>query len=94
MLYVHLTYGHNSLTIDLVILFSASSGFPKHLQNEPFYNDNISKSLTYTIGCQLVSIIPQPDDYACPICMCKCERTFWCSYYFCPLSSKQTSSLT
>ncbi|KAG0054494.1 hypothetical protein BGZ83_011088 [Gryganskiella cystojenkinii] len=50
---------------------TASSGFPKHLQNEPFYNDNISKSLTYTIGCQLVSIIPQPDDYACPICMCK-----------------------
>ncbi|KAK3811163.1 MAG: SPX domain-containing protein, partial [Benniella sp.] len=63
---------------------TASSGFPKHLQNEPFYNDNISKSLTYTIGTQLLSIIPQPDDYSCPICMSvawkpirlKCQHVF------------------
>ncbi|KAF9436314.1 hypothetical protein BGZ76_004313 [Entomortierella beljakovae] len=48
---------------------SASSGYPRYLQNEPFYNDNISRSLTYTIGNQLISIIPQPDDYSCPICM-------------------------
>ncbi|KAF9924101.1 hypothetical protein FBU30_005865 [Linnemannia zychae] len=47
-------------------------------------SDNISKSLTYTIGNQLVSIIPQPDDYACPICMSvawkpirlKCKHVF------------------
>ncbi|KAF9332879.1 hypothetical protein BG006_004242 [Podila minutissima] len=63
----------------------ASSGFPKHLQNEPFYNDNISKSLTYTIGCQLVSIIPQPDDYACPICMSVAWKPIRlnCSHVFC-----------
>ncbi|KAF8937514.1 hypothetical protein BGZ47_009027 [Haplosporangium gracile] len=57
---------------------SASLGFPKHLQNEPFYSDNISKSLTYTIGNQLVSIIPQPDDYACPICMSQRKRMVHC----------------
>ncbi|KAG0086611.1 hypothetical protein BGZ93_006736 [Podila epicladia] len=63
----------------------ASSGFPKHLQNEPFYNDNISKSLTYTIGCQLVSIIPQPDDYACPICMSVAWKPIRlnCGHVFC-----------
>ncbi|CAO3565762.1 unnamed protein product [Mortierella alpina] len=64
---------------------TASSGFPKHLQNEPFYNDNISKSLTYTIGNQLVSIIPQPDDYACPICMSVAWKPIRlnCSHVFC-----------
>ncbi|KAG0026406.1 hypothetical protein BGZ82_009480 [Podila clonocystis] len=63
----------------------ASSGFPKHLQNEPFYNDNISKSLTYTIGCQLISIIPQPDDYACPICMSVAWKPIRlnCGHVFC-----------
>ncbi|KAF9213696.1 hypothetical protein BGZ59_004959 [Podila verticillata] len=63
----------------------ASSGFPKHLQNKPFYNDNISKSLTYTIGCQLVSIIPQPDDYACPICMSVAWKPIRlnCGHVFC-----------
>ncbi|KAG0375580.1 hypothetical protein BGX24_008923 [Mortierella sp. AD032] len=64
---------------------SASLGFPKHLQNEPFYNDNISKSLTYTIGNQLVSIIPQPDDYACPICMSVAWKPIRlnCKHVFC-----------
>ncbi|KAF9081118.1 hypothetical protein BGX23_001289 [Mortierella sp. AD031] len=64
---------------------SASSGFPKHLQNEPFYSDNISKSLTYTIGNQLVSIIPQPDDYACPICMSVAWKPIRlnCKHVFC-----------
>ncbi len=64
---------------------SASSGFPKHLQNEPFYNDNISKSLTYTIGNQLISIIPQPDDYACPICMSVAWKPIRlnCNHVFC-----------
>ncbi|KAG0365723.1 SPX domain-containing protein [Gamsiella multidivaricata] len=64
---------------------TASSGFPKHLQNEPFYTDNISKSLTYTIGNQLVSIIPQPDDYSCPICMSVAWKPIRlrCKHVFC-----------
>ncbi|KAI1319374.1 hypothetical protein EDD11_004240 [Mortierella claussenii] len=64
---------------------TASAGFPKHLQNEPFYNDNISKSLTYTIGNQLLSIIPQPDDYACPICMSVAWKPIRlrCKHVFC-----------
>ncbi|KAF9133320.1 hypothetical protein BGW39_010024 [Mortierella sp. 14UC] len=64
---------------------SASLGFPKHLQNEPFYSDNISKSLTYTIGNQLISIIPQPDDYACPICMSVAWKPIRlnCKHVFC-----------
>ncbi|KAF9916915.1 hypothetical protein BX616_002447 [Lobosporangium transversale] len=64
---------------------TASSGFPKHLQNEPFYSDNISKSLTYTIGTQLLSIIPQPDDYSCPICMSVAWKPIRlrCQHVFC-----------
>ncbi|KAF9976717.1 hypothetical protein BGZ73_008024 [Actinomortierella ambigua] len=64
---------------------TASAGFPKHLQNEPFYNDNLSKALTYTIGCQLVSIIPQPDDYLCPICMAVAWKPIRlnCNHVFC-----------
>ncbi|KAG9065339.1 hypothetical protein KI688_002664 [Linnemannia hyalina] len=64
---------------------SASLGFPKHLQNEPFYSDNISKSLTYTIGNQLISIIPQPDDYSCPICMSVAWKPIRlnCKHVFC-----------
>ncbi|KAG0313412.1 hypothetical protein BGZ99_008906 [Dissophora globulifera] len=64
---------------------TASSGFPKHLQNEPFYSDNISKSLTYTIGNQLLTIIPQPDDYSCPICMSVAWKPIRlrCNHVFC-----------
>ncbi|KAG0243468.1 SPX domain-containing protein [Mortierella sp. GBAus27b] len=64
---------------------TASSGFPKHLHNEAFYNDNISKALTFTIGTQLLSIIPQPDDYACPICMAVAWKPIRlnCSHVFC-----------
>ncbi|KAF9925279.1 hypothetical protein BGZ65_007862 [Modicella reniformis] len=64
---------------------TASFDFPKHLQNEPFYNDNISKSLTYTIANQLLSIIPQPDDYACPICMSVAWKPIRlkCTHVFC-----------
>ncbi|KAG0239675.1 hypothetical protein BGW41_007558 [Actinomortierella wolfii] len=64
---------------------TASAGFPKHLQNEPFYNDSLSKALTYTIGCQLVSIIPQPDDYLCPICMAVAWKPIRlnCNHVFC-----------
>ncbi|KAF9537327.1 hypothetical protein EC957_008474 [Mortierella hygrophila] len=64
---------------------TATSWFPKHLQHEPFYNNCISKAITYTIECQLLSIIPQPDDYACPICMGIAWKPIRlnCSHVFC-----------
>ncbi|KAF9431615.1 hypothetical protein BGZ76_000073 [Entomortierella beljakovae] len=64
---------------------TASSGFSKHLQHEPFYNSCISRAITYIIECQLLSIIPQPDDYACPICMAIAWMPIRlnCSHVFC-----------
>ncbi|KAF9572946.1 hypothetical protein EC968_009252 [Mortierella alpina] len=66
-------------------LLSASIGFLKYLQSEPFYHSCISKALTYTIGCQLVAVVPQPDDYACPICTSVAWKPIRlnCNHVFC-----------
>lgn len=46
----------------------ASEGFPKFTADETFFKDNIARSLVFQISSRLLTVIPNPDDYACPIC--------------------------
>ncbi|KAJ3299116.1 ATP-binding cassette sub- A member 1 [Borealophlyctis nickersoniae] len=47
---------------------TASSGFPLLLSRHHFFTSNIARMLVFAIQERLVTIVPQPDDYGCPIC--------------------------
>jgi len=46
----------------------ASEGFPKFARDESFFKDNIVRSLVFQISSQLLTVIPNPEEYFCPIC--------------------------
>jgi len=46
----------------------ASEGFPKFARDETFFKDNIVRSLVYQISSRLLTVIPNPEEYYCPIC--------------------------
>lgn len=46
----------------------ASEGFPKFATDETFFKDNIARSLVFQISTRLLTVIPNPEEYACPIC--------------------------
>jgi len=46
----------------------ASEGFPKFARDEAFFNDDIVRSLIYQISSRLLTVIPNPEEYYCPIC--------------------------
>ncbi|ORX53358.1 hypothetical protein BCR36DRAFT_24993 [Piromyces finnis] len=46
----------------------ASEGFPKFACDETFFKDNIVRSLVYQISSRLLTVIPNPEEYFCPIC--------------------------
>ncbi|KAI9095617.1 SPX domain-containing protein [Phlyctochytrium arcticum] len=64
---------------------TASEGFTHFLEDKSFFIDNIARVLIFTIQERLVTIVPQPDDYCCPIC----QDIYWkpirlvCGHVFC-----------
>lgn len=42
--------------------------FPQLLSKDPLFANSISKALCYTINSKLMPLVPQIDDYLCPIC--------------------------
>jgi len=46
----------------------ASEGFPKFARDEAFFKDNIVRSLVFQISSRLLTVIPNPEEYFCPIC--------------------------
>jgi len=46
----------------------ASEGFPKFARDEAFFKDDIVRSLVYQISSRLLTVIPNPEEYYCPIC--------------------------
>jgi len=46
----------------------ASEGFPKFASDEAFFKDDIVRSLVYQISSRLLTVIPNPEEYYCPIC--------------------------
>ncbi|ODV98096.1 hypothetical protein PACTADRAFT_31507 [Pachysolen tannophilus NRRL Y-2460] len=62
-----------------------ASGFPKLIEHDPFIKESFAHTMCAVISSRLLNIIPQLDDYTCPIC---CSVTFKpirldCGHVFC-----------
>ncbi|KAI9493247.1 SPX domain-containing protein [Zychaea mexicana] len=64
---------------------TASSSFPMVIQNSHFFNVKLADILCASLLNRLITIIPQPDDYLCPVCMMVAWRPIRlvCGHVFC-----------
>lgn len=64
---------------------TAKSGFPLFMSEDPFFQSELSHALYYTIATNLMSLIPQLDDFECPICTSISIKPvrLVCSHVFC-----------
>ncbi|KAI7906620.1 SPX domain-containing protein [Cokeromyces recurvatus] len=64
---------------------TASQSFPGFISTEWLINPKLINMLYSVITTKLITIIPQPEDYACPICMNVAWRPIRlaCSHLFC-----------
>jgi hypothetical protein len=47
---------------------SASSAFPEFMSSDPFFAESLARGVCYVMSENLLSILPQLDDYTCPVC--------------------------
>ncbi|KAJ8652182.1 hypothetical protein O0I10_012193 [Lichtheimia ornata] len=64
---------------------NASTSFPNFIQQSRFFNTKLADILCASILGKLTTIIPQPDDYLCPVCMSVAWRPIRlaCGHVFC-----------
>ncbi|GAB5585647.1 hypothetical protein Unana1_00547 [Umbelopsis nana] len=64
---------------------TASSTFPDLAATDVLFNTKLAKMLYASVTQKLVNIVPQPDDYSCPICMNIAWRPIRlvCGHIFC-----------
>ncbi|OAD06065.1 hypothetical protein MUCCIDRAFT_138363 [Mucor lusitanicus CBS 277.49] len=64
---------------------TASQSFPEIVSTDALFSPKLAKMLYSTITTKLTTIIPQPEDYACPVCMSVAWRPIRlaCSHVFC-----------
>lgn len=64
---------------------TASSSFPTFIASDPFLTSHLAKALCFTMHNHLLTIIPQLDDYLCPICSSISVKPvrLACSHVFC-----------
>ena len=46
----------------------ARSAFPEFMSSDPFFADSLSRAICFVISENLLTIIPDIDDYTCPVC--------------------------
>ena len=63
----------------------ATSKLPTMLMQEPFVTENLAKATCFTIKNSLLSVIPQLDDFLCPICFAIAYKPvrLRCQHIFC-----------
>jgi hypothetical protein len=63
----------------------ARSVFPKFSSTEPFLAQSMAKAVSYTISEEILNIIPQLNDYLCPICLTIAYKPvrLRCNHVFC-----------
>ena len=59
-----LTYGLCAVEVD----GSARSTFPEFMSSDPFFAESLARGVCYVMSENLLSVLPQLDDYTCPIC--------------------------
>lgn len=47
---------------------SARSTFPEFMSSDPFFAESLARGVCYVMSENLLSVLPQLDDYTCPIC--------------------------
>ena len=47
---------------------SARSTFPEFMSSDPFFADPLARAVCYVMSENLLSVLPQLDDYTCPVC--------------------------
>ena len=47
---------------------SASSSFPEFMSSDPFFTESLVRGICFVMSENLLSILPQLDDYICPVC--------------------------
>ncbi|RKP27848.1 hypothetical protein SYNPS1DRAFT_6196, partial [Syncephalis pseudoplumigaleata] len=64
---------------------SARSYYPIFMSNDPFFTLNLSQSMALAICDRFTAIVPQLDDYLCPICYGLCWKPIRlvCRHIFC-----------
>ncbi|KAI8370410.1 SPX domain-containing protein [Radiomyces spectabilis] len=64
---------------------TASTTFPSFVRADKFFSPAMARMLCATIIEKVTAIIPQPDDYSCPICMAVAWRPIRlaCNHVFC-----------
>jgi len=62
-----------------------SQTYPTLVASNPFLASQLSKAICYTMSSKIVTIIPQLDDYLCPICQSISIKPvrLSCSHVFC-----------
>ncbi|KAI8887421.1 hypothetical protein K501DRAFT_321442 [Backusella circina FSU 941] len=64
---------------------NASQSFHDVIQQQQFFDPKLSNALYASITNNLITLVPQPDDYACPVCMSVAWRPIRldCNHIFC-----------
>lgn len=64
---------------------TASQSFATFIASDPFISSQLARVLCYALSERLLSIIPQLDDYLCPICSSISVKPvrLSCSHVFC-----------
>lgn len=65
--------------------FGARQTFPIFVASTPFLASHLAKAICFTMSSKLLTIIPQLDDYLCPICQSISVKPvrLSCSHVFC-----------
>ncbi|KAI9318478.1 SPX domain-containing protein, partial [Dichotomocladium elegans] len=64
---------------------NASTSFPSFIKESKFFSSGLADILCASVLGELMKIIPQPDDYLCPVCMSVAWRPIRlvCGHVFC-----------
>lgn len=54
--------------LSLPFSYSASSVFPEFMSSDPFFADSLARAVCSVMSENLLSVLPQLDDFLCPVC--------------------------
>jgi len=86
LLKLHLTIHADEIAeFDKRTALGVSQTYPTLVASNPFLASQLSKAICYTMSSKIVTIIPQLDDYLCPICQSISIKPvrLSCSHVFC-----------
>lgn len=64
---------------------TAKTSFPTFMASDPFFVDGLAQAMYYAMASNVMSVVPQLDDYECPVCTSITIKPvrLSCSHVFC-----------